>query len=108
VLSPSGQAFRKAVLVEFPRKNSWSVGFIIGTPGAEIEQRLGNAPQTVFVATAPNPTSGYIVILPPEEIVELDMSVDEALKFIVSLGVVVPGKNGAAAAAAMAAANTPK
>ncbi len=108
VLSPSGQAFRKAVLVEFPRKGSWSVGFIVGTPGTEIEQRLGNAPQTVFVATAPNPTSGYIVILPPEEILELDMSVDEALKFIVSLGVVVPGKNGAVAAAAAAAANTPK
>lgn len=99
VLSPSGQAFRKAVLVEFPRKGSWSVGFIVGTPGVEIERRLANTPQTVFVATAPNPTSGYIVILPPEEIIELEMSVDEALKFIVSLGVVVPGRQAAAAAA---------
>ncbi len=59
VLSPSGQAFRKAVLVEFPRPGSWSVAFLIGTPGLEIEQRLGNSPQTVFVPTAPNPTSGY-------------------------------------------------
>ncbi|CAN5203857.1 DUF502 domain-containing protein [soil metagenome] len=96
VLKPNGQAFRKAVLVEFPRQGSWTVGFVVGTPGVEIESRLGTlgalgAPQTVFVPTAPNPTSGYIVILPPDQIQELEMSVDEALKFIISLGVVKPG-----------------
>lgn len=94
VLSPNGQAFRQAVLVEFPRKDSWSIGFIVGTPGTEIETRLGNDPQSVFVPTAPNPTSGYLIILPPEQIQDLDMSVDEALKFIISLGVMLPGRNG--------------
>lgn len=93
VLSPSGQAFRKAVLVEFPRSGSWSVAFLIGTPGLEIEQRLGNSPQTVFVPTAPNPTSGYLIIVPPEQITDLDMTVDDALKFVISLGVVLPGKS---------------
>ncbi|MBX7230262.1 MAG: DUF502 domain-containing protein [Burkholderiaceae bacterium] len=92
VLSPSGQAFRKAVLVEFPRAGAWSVAFLIGTPGSEIEQRLGNLPQTVFVPTAPNPTSGYLIIVPPEQMTELDMSVDDALKFVISLGVVLPEK----------------
>jgi uncharacterized membrane protein len=90
ILSPSGQAFRKAVLVEFPRAGAWSVGFAVGNPGSEITGLLGTEPQTIFVPTAPNPTSGYIIILPPEQVKELDMSVDEALKFIVSLGVVVP------------------
>ncbi|CAN5284277.1 DUF502 domain-containing protein [soil metagenome] len=110
VLKPNGQAFRKAVLVEFPRAGSWTVGFVVGTPGAEIESRLGalgalglaEAPQTVFVPTAPNPTSGYIVILAPDQIQELDMSVDEALKFIISLGVVKPGTPVEAAAPAAA------
>lgn len=92
VLSPQGQAFRKAVLVEFPRRDSWSIGFIVGTPGSEVEVVLGNHPQVVFVPTAPNPTSGYLVILEPAQIRELDMTVDDALKFHISLGVVVPGR----------------
>jgi uncharacterized membrane protein len=92
ILSPGGQAFRKAVLVEFPRAGAYSVGFVVGTPGDEITQKLGNQPQSVYVPTAPNPTSGYIIIVPPAQIQDLDMSVDEALKFIVSMGVVVPGK----------------
>lgn len=96
VLSPNGQAFRQAVLIEFPRKDSWTIGFVVGSPGAEIEARLGNAPQTVFVPTAPNPTSGYLIVLAPEQIRELEMSVDEALKFIISLGVVLPGRGGPA------------
>jgi uncharacterized membrane protein len=92
ILSPSGQAFRQAVLVEFPRVGAWSVGFVVGTPGDEVSGLLGNAPQSVFVPTAPNPTSGYIIIVSPDQIKPLNMSVDEALKFIISLGVVVPGK----------------
>ncbi len=108
VLKPNGQAFRKAVLIEFPRRESWTVGFVVGPPGAEIERRLAaespacGLPQTVFVPTAPNPTSGYIVIVAPDQLHELDMSVDEALKFIVSLGVVKPGLPPEAAAAAVA------
>lgn len=114
VLKPDGQAFRKAVLVEFPRAESWTIGFVVGPPGSEIEARLGamnaasedgvavSAPQTVFVPTAPNPTSGYIIILQPHQIRELDMSVDEALKFIISLGVVKPGVTPEAAVAVVA------
>jgi uncharacterized membrane protein len=90
VLSPQGQAFRKTVLVEFPRAGMWSLGFLVGSPGREVEAKLGPV-QTVFVPTAPNPTSGYTVILPAQQIVELDMSVDAGLKYIISLGVVVPG-----------------
>jgi uncharacterized membrane protein len=92
ILSPNGQAFRKAVLVQFPREGNWAVAFVVGSPGKEIEDLLANQPQTVFVPTAPNPTSGYMVIVPPHEIIELEMSVDEALKFIISMGVVVPGR----------------
>jgi uncharacterized membrane protein len=73
------------------------VGFVVGTPGEEISRVLKTAPMSVFVPTAPNPTSGYIIIVPPDQITDLNMSVDDALKFIISLGVVVPGKNGAAA-----------
>lgn len=90
MLSPKGNAFRKAVLVEFPQRGQWSIGLLVGSPGAPIEAALGANVITVFVPTAPNPTSGYTIIVPPSEVREVDMSVDEALKFIVSLGVVTP------------------
>lgn len=102
ILSPQGQAFRQAVLVEFPRKGCWSIGFLVGSPGLEVETKLGTQPQTVFVPTAPNPTSGYNVILSPDQIVALDMSVDEALRYIISLGVVVPGTKGSSSKTAAA------
>lgn len=92
VLSPNGQAFRQAVLIEFPRPECWTIGFVVGSPGPEVEMLLRNGPQTIFVPTAPNPTSGYLIMLPPAQIHGLDMSVDEALKFIISLGVMIPGR----------------
>ena len=95
LFSPSGQAFRKAVLVEFPRRGAWTVGFVVGSPGASLQQPLTGEHATVYVPTAPNPTSGYILILPLEQIVDLDISVDEALKFVVSMGVVAPGSRAA-------------
>jgi uncharacterized membrane protein len=99
MLSPKGNAFRKAVLVEFPQRGQWAIGLVVGSPGAPIEDVLGANVVTVFVPTAPNPTSGYTVIVPPTELKECDMSVDEALKFIVSLGVVTPtGTRGRASA----------
>jgi uncharacterized membrane protein len=102
LFSPSGQAFRKAVLVEFPRDGAWSVAFVVGDPGEVLKRPLGSDLQTVYVPTAPNPTSGYILILPPEQIVDLDISVDDALKFVVSMGVVTPnGKNATAAVPAI-------
>ena len=90
LFSPSGQAFRKAVLVQFPRDGAWTVGFVVGDPGEHLKRSLTPAHATVYVPTAPNPTSGYILILPPDQIVELDITVDDALKFVVSMGVVAP------------------
>jgi uncharacterized membrane protein len=91
MLSPKGNAFRKAVLVEFPQRGQWAVGLVVGDPGPAIEAHLGDGVVTVFVPTAPNPTSGYTIIVPPSELKEADISVDDALKFIISLGVVTPG-----------------
>jgi len=91
LFSPSGQAFRKAVLVQFPREGQWTVAFVVGDPGSHLTRSLADNFQTVYVPTAPNPTSGYVLILPPSEIVDLDISVDAALKFVISMGVVVPG-----------------
>jgi uncharacterized membrane protein len=90
MLSPKGNAFRKAVLVEFPQRGHWSIGLVVGEPGDVIEQALGEPVMTVFVPTAPNPTSGYTIIVPPREVKELDITVDDALKFVISLGVVAP------------------
>lgn len=98
MLSPKGNAFRKAVLVEFPQRGQWAIGLVVGSPGAAIEEVLGSNVVSVFVPTAPNPTSGYTIIVPPSELRECDMSVDEALKFIVSLGVVTPAGTRRAAA----------
>ncbi len=90
LFSPSGQAFRKAVLIEFPRQGVWTVGFVVGSPGAPLQRPLTGEHASVYVPTAPNPTSGYILIVPLAQIVDLDISVDAALKFVVSMGVVTP------------------
>lgn len=91
LFSPSGQAFRKAVMVEFPRPGAWTIAFVVGNPGGPIQQPLAGEHATVYVPTSPNPTSGYVLILPIDQVVDLDISVDEALKFVVSMGVVAPG-----------------
>jgi uncharacterized membrane protein len=90
MLSPKGNAFRQAVLVEFPQRGQWAIGLVIGDPGDAIERAIGEKSITVFVPTAPNPTSGYTIIVPLHELRELDISVDDALKFVISLGVVTP------------------
>jgi len=90
MLSPKGNAFRQAVLVEFPQRGHWAIGLVVGEPGPVIERAVGQVLITVFVPTAPNPTSGYTVMVPQAELRELDISVDDALKFVVSLGVVAP------------------
>ena len=99
LLSPSGQAFRKPVLVEFPRGGAWTIGFVVGDPGEALGRPLTGAHASVYVPTAPNPTSGYVLLVPLAQIVDLDISVDEALKFVVSMGVVAPGVRGSAATA---------
>ncbi|MFN0317248.1 MAG: DUF502 domain-containing protein [Burkholderiales bacterium] len=90
IFSSKGEAFRKAVLVRFPHQNSWTVGFLTGAPGPEIARRLGGGYVSVFIPTTPNPTSGYMIIVSKADTVELDMKVDEALKYIVSMGVAGP------------------
>jgi uncharacterized membrane protein len=91
LFSPSGQAFRKAVMVEFPYPGAWTVAFVVGDTGEALQRPLTGEHATVYVPTSPNPTSGYVLIVPIERIVDLDVSVDEALKFVVSMGVVSPG-----------------
>jgi uncharacterized membrane protein len=98
LLSPSGQAFRKPVLVEFPRAGTWAIGFVVGSPGEALTAPLNGEHASVYVPTAPNPTSGYVLIVPVAQIVDLEISVDEALKFVVSMGVVAPAPRGAAEA----------
>ncbi|HEX7273837.1 MAG TPA: DUF502 domain-containing protein [Casimicrobiaceae bacterium] len=98
LLSDSSYAFRKALLVEFPCPGSWSIAFLTGTPAPSVAQHLDGEHITVYVPTTPNPTSGYVVILPRSRVHELDMTVDEALKYIISMGVVGPKSHGEAVA----------
>jgi uncharacterized membrane protein len=90
LLSDSGNAFRKALLVEFPYPGSWTIAFLTGTPGASVAVHLNGEHVSVYVPTTPNPTSGYFVMLPRSRVYELDITVDEALKYIISMGVVAP------------------
>jgi uncharacterized membrane protein len=96
LLSPSGQAFRKALLVQFPREGSWTIAFLTGTPGGDVANHLDGECVSVYVPTTPNPTGGYFVMMRKADVIELDMSVDDALKYIISMGVVVPGPRGMA------------
>jgi uncharacterized membrane protein len=94
LFSKKGQSFRKVVLIQFPQTGQWTLGFVVGTPGARIAARTAENVITVYVPTAPNPTSGYVLVVRPDEVEEIDISVDDALKFHVSMGVVPPGANG--------------
>ena len=90
VFSDSGNAFRTAVLVQWPREGVWTVAFVTGHPSGEVAALLRDEYVSVFVPTTPNPTGGYFVMVRKSECIELDMSVDAALKYIVSMGVVAP------------------
>jgi uncharacterized membrane protein len=90
LFSDSGTAFRKALLVEFPYPGSWTIAFLTGSPASSIATDLAEEHVSVYVPTTPNPTSGYFVMLPKSRVHELDMTVDEALKYIISMGVVAP------------------
>jgi uncharacterized membrane protein len=93
LFSSSGQAFREAVLVQYPRAGSWTIAFVTGRPGGEVARHLPGEHVSVYVPTTPNPTSGFFLMMPRSDVVTLTMSVDEALKYIISMGVVVPGVN---------------
>ncbi|MGB6104156.1 MAG: DUF502 domain-containing protein [Pusillimonas sp.] len=90
VLAPGGQAFREAVLVQYPRHGAWTIAFLTGAPSGEVAEKLGGDFVSVYVPTTPNPTSGFFLMLPRGDVQVLDMSVDAALKYIVSMGVVAP------------------
>jgi uncharacterized membrane protein len=90
LLSDSGNAFRKALLVQFPHENSWTIAFLTGSPAHDVARHLDEDHVSVYVPTTPNPTSGYFIIVPRSRVRDLDMSVEEALKYIVSMGVVMP------------------
>jgi uncharacterized membrane protein len=90
LFSESGNAFRTAVLVQWPRPGVWTIGFVTGTPGGDVANHLAGEFLSVYVPTTPNPTGGYFVMLPKSDCIELRMSVDEALRYVISMGVVVP------------------
>jgi uncharacterized membrane protein len=93
LFSSSGQAFRKALLVQWPRENMWTIAFLTGTPGPGVARHLPEDCLAVYVPTTPNPTGGYFVIVQRKDVIELDMTVDQALKYIISMGVVPPLEN---------------
>lgn len=90
------QSFRKVLLVEYPRKGLWSIAFQTGTGSEELNKVLNTELISIFIPTTPNPTSGFLMMVPRSEVVELAMNVEDALKYVISLGVVQPGinKNG--------------
>jgi uncharacterized membrane protein len=92
LFSSSGQAFRKALLVQWPQEGMWTIAFLTGTPGGGVAKHLPPDSVAVYVPTTPNPTGGYFVIISRKNVIELDMSVEQALKYIISMGVVPPQK----------------
>ena len=98
LFSSSGNAFRQAVLVQYPRTGSWTIAFVTGKPGGEAAQHLTGDYLSVYVPTTPNPTSGFFLMVPRADVVTLAMSVDEALKYVISMGVVAPPMARATAA----------
>jgi uncharacterized membrane protein len=90
LFSSSGNAFREAVLVQYPRQGSWTIAFVTGKPGGEAAIHLSGDYVSLYVPTTPNPTSGFFLMVPRHEVIALQMSVDEALKYVISMGVVAP------------------
>jgi uncharacterized membrane protein len=90
LFSDSGNAFRKALLIEYPRQGTWTIAFLTGKPGGDVTNHLQGEYVSVYVPTTPNPTSGFFLMLPKKDVIELDMSVDAALKYIISMGTVAP------------------
>jgi uncharacterized membrane protein len=95
LFSENGNAFRKALLVQWPREGVWTIGFLTGLPGGDVVNHLPGDYLSVYVPTTPNPTGGYFVMLKKTECIELKMSVDEALTYVISMGVVVPARPAA-------------
>ncbi len=94
LFSSSGNAFREAVLIQYPRAGIWTIAFVTGKPGGEVADHLEGEWVSVYVPTTPNPTSGFFLMLPRSDVLPLAMSVDQALKYVISMGVVAPAANG--------------
>jgi len=90
LLAPNGQAFREAVMIRYPHQGSWTIAFLTGAPSGEVAANLDGDYVSVYIPTTPNPTSGFFLLMPRSEVIPLKMSVDTALKYIVSMGVVTP------------------
>jgi uncharacterized membrane protein len=90
LFSSSGMAFRQPLLVQYPHQGSWTIAFLTGEPGGDVVNHLHGEHVSVYVPTTPNPTSGFFLIFPKNQVIELDMDVDQALKYIISMGVVAP------------------
>ena len=90
MFSNKGKSFRKVVLIRYPHKDTWSLAFVTNDSLGELDVKAPSKLISVFIPTTPNPTSGFLIMVPPEDTVELGMSVDEALRMIISLGVIVP------------------
>jgi len=104
LFSSSGNAFREAVLVQYPREGSWTIAFVTGRPGGEAATHLVGDYLSIYVPTTPNPTSGFFLMVPRADVVVLQMTVDEALKYVISMGVVAPPMPAVAPAAISAPA----
>ena len=108
LFAPGGQAFRKALLVQWPSPGSWTIAFLTGTPGGDVARHLKCDYVSIYVPTTPNPTGGYFVMVPREAVIELDMTVDEALKYIISMGVAAPDDSARRNRAAASAVQQPR
>jgi len=93
LFSSNGNAFRKAVLIQYPRQGTWTIAFQTGTPSGEVASHVGAGHISVYVPTTPNPTSGFFLLVPAADVIELNMSVDEALTYVISMGAVSPSAN---------------
>ena len=96
IFSSNSQAFRKVLLVEYPRKGLWSIAFQTATTSTKVDSYTEDHMLTIFLPTTPNPTSGFLMLIPKKDVIELDMSIDEALTMVISLGVMQPEFNQAA------------
>jgi uncharacterized membrane protein len=90
LFSSNGNAFRTALLIQYPRSGAWTIAFQTGVPSGEVASHLGAEMVSVYVPTTPNPTSGFFLMVPKSDVIELDMSVDEALTYVISMGSVAP------------------
>ena len=90
LLRDQSKAFRKAVMVQYPRKGLWAIAFVTANTEGELQRRLGDDHISIFLPTTPNPTSGFLLIVPREEVVELDMSVEQAVRMVISAGIASP------------------